>query len=290
MHVSVIVPTYNRASLLVRALESVYAQSLSPSQVIVVDDGSTDNTRELIAAQFPQADYVYQRHHGVSQARNSGIRRARCEWLAFLDSDDEWLPSKLQRQLDALYARPEYRVCHTNEIWIRNGVRVNPMKKHEKAGGWIFERCLPLCVISPSSVLIHCKILESVGLFDETLPACEDYDLWLRICARYPVCYVPRPLVKKYGGHVDQLSRQHWGMDRFRVQALERLSKEVNLSFDDLRAVLSTMVYKAGIVLAGARRRGNQGLVGEYEDKLARYQSQLRRLHTATGLDDGTLV
>ncbi len=290
MHVSVIIPTHNRAPLLVRALESVYAQSLSPAQVVVVDDGSTDNTRELVSAWFPNADYVYQQHHGVSGARNSGIRHARCEWLAFLDSDDEWLPWKLQHQVDALRAQPDYRVCHTNEIWIRNGKRVNPMKKHKKFGGWIFARCLPLCVISPSSVLIHRTVLESVGLFDETLPACEDYELWLRICARYPVLYLSRPLINKYGGHADQLSRKHWGMDRFRVQALERLTHEANLSFNDLQAALSTLVHKVGIVLAGARKHGNQGLVAEYEDKLARYRDALRSLQTATCLDESTLV
>ncbi len=290
MQVSVIIPTHNRAPLLVRALESVYAQSLSPVQVVVADDGSTDNTRELVSARFPYADYVYQQHHGVSRARNSGIRRARCEWLAFLDSDDEWLPWKLQHQVDALRAQPDYRVCHTNEIWIRNGERVNPMKKHEKAGGWIFERCLPLCVISPSSVLIHRAVLESVGLFDEALPACEDYDLWLRICARYPVLYLPQPLINKYGGHEDQLSRKHWGMDRFRIQALERLTKEANLSFNELQATLNTLMHKAGIVLAGARRRGNQGLVTEYENKVVRYRNELRSLQTATSLDERTLV
>ncbi len=287
MQVSVIIPTHNRASLLIRALGSVYAQSFSPQQVLVVDDGSSDNSRELVAQRFPQADYIRQTHRGVSHARNSGIRRARCEWLAFLDSDDEWLPWKLQRQIDALRARPEYRVCHANEIWIRNGKRVNPMKKHEKAGGWILERCMPLCVISPSSVLIHRSVLDVVGLFDETLPACEDYDLWLRICARYPVLYLPEPLIKKYGGHADQLSRRHWGMDRFRVRALERLTAEEDLSTAELQAALDTLVHKAGIVLAGARKRGNQALVGEYEQKLVRYRDRLSGLPNAGLLDAG---
>lgn len=289
MRISVIIPTYNRAPLLVRALESVYAQVCRPDQVVVVDDGSSDNTRELVLARFPHADYLCQQHQGVSHARNSGIRRSRCEWLAFLDSDDEWLPWKLQRQVEALRARSHYRVCYTNEIWIRNGTRVNPMKKHEKAGGWIFERCLPLCVISPSSVLIHRMVLEAVGFFDETLPACEDYDLWLRICARYPVLYLPQPLIKKYGGHRDQLSRKHWGMDRFRVQALERVTREASLSFRELQAALSTLVQKAGIVLAGARKHGNQVLASEYEDKLVRYRTALKSLQTATRSGESAL-
>lgn len=289
MDVSVIIPTFNRAPLLVRALHSVDAQSFRPCQVVVVDDGSTDNSRELVQRRFPHADYVYQSHHGVSHARNIGIQRARCEWLAFLDSDDEWLPMKLKRQVDALRVQPSYRICHTNEIWIRNGKRVNPLKKHEKQGGWILGRCLPLCVISPSSVMIHRKVLDSVGSFDETLPACEDYDLWLRICARYPVLYLSQPLINKYGGHADQLSRKHWGMDRFRVRALERLVSEAHLSSSDRQAVLDALVHKIGIVLTGARRRGNRPLANEYEGKLDRYRHALRSLQSPPVVGDNTL-
>ncbi|MES9936336.1 MAG: glycosyltransferase family A protein, partial [Sedimenticola sp.] len=223
MQISVIIPTHNRADLLERALKSVQAQTLPPLEVIVVDDGSEDHTREMVSEKFPRVRYLQQPNRGVSSARNLGISEARGDWIALLDSDDEWLPSKLASQKTRLESQPGHHICHTEEIWIRNGKRVNQMKKHTKQGGAIFQHCLPLCVISPSSVLIHKSVFREVGLFDESLPACEDYDLWLRICARYPVTYVEQPQIVKYGGHEDQLSRRHWGMDRFRLHALEKI-------------------------------------------------------------------
>ena len=134
---------------------------------------------------------------------------------------------------------PEARLCHTEEIWIRNGVRVNQMKKHAKSGGWLFQRSLALCCISPSSVLIHRSLFEDYGDFDESLPACEDYDLWLRITARESVAYVEVPQIYKYGGHEDQLSRAFWGMDRFRIQALEACLTGGYLQADDEAAALA---------------------------------------------------
>ncbi|MES9888132.1 MAG: glycosyltransferase family A protein, partial [Candidatus Sedimenticola sp. 6PFRAG1] len=223
MQISVVIPTHNRATVLERALASVLTQTHPAMEVIVVDDGSEDRTRELLAQKFPSVRYLHQPNQGVSSARNLGIANARGDWIAFLDSDDEWLPGKLQAQKELLSNHPDIRICHTEEIWIRDGKRVNQMKKHTKQGGVIFRHCLPLCVISPSSVMIHRDVFEQVGVFDESLPACEDYDLWLRICARYPVAFIEQPQINKYGGHDDQLSRRHWGMDRFRLQALEKI-------------------------------------------------------------------
>jgi GT2 family glycosyltransferase len=129
------------------------------------------------------------------------------------------------------------------------------MNKHAKSGGHIFQRCLPLCVISPSAAMIHRSLLDEVGLFDETLPACEDYDLWLRICARHPVAFVPEPQIVKYGGHADQLSRRHWGMDRFRIQALEKILQCGDLSLEDRSAAILTLTQKAEILANGAEKR-----------------------------------
>ncbi len=282
MRISIIIPTHNRSDLVVRALESVFAQTLTPAEVIVVDDGSTDETGDVIAARFPSVVYINQSQRGVSRARNVGLRRATGDWVAFLDSDDEWLPRKLERQVEFLRQHGDYRVCHTNELWIRNGRRVNPMKKHEKSGGWIFQRCLPRCVISPSSVLIHRAVFDDVGGFDEYLPVCEDYDLWLRICVRYPVLYLSQCLIKKYGGHADQLSRSCWGMDRFRIHALDKLMRSEDLPYEDHLLVLKTLVRKTGIVLTGARKRNNESAVIEYADKLMRFQSALRNLEAAS--------
>ncbi len=262
--VTVVIPTYNRARLLARALNSVRVQTLVPAEVIVVDDGSTDETAAMIREAFPFVHYVHQENQGVSAARNRGIEIAAREWIALLDSDDEWRPEKLETQFRELIRQPQSRVCHTEEIWVRRGVRVNPMKKHAKAGGWIFQRCLPLCAMSPSSIVLHRTVFDAVGLFDESLPACEDYDLWLRITARYPVLFIKEPLIVKHGGHEDQLSRRHWGMDRFRVRALQKILASDQLSATDRRAAAITLAAKARIVASGARKRGRHAEAEHY--------------------------
>ena len=254
--ITVLIPTHNRAGLLQRALKSVLGQTLAPDEIIVIDDGSTDGTADSMVASFPAVRCIRQENRGVSAARNRGIEAASGDWIAFLDSDDEWLPRKLERQLEALGNAPEKRVCHTDEIWIRNGRRVNPMRKHAKHGGWIFEHCLPLCAISPSSVLLHRCVFTEVGLFDESLPACEDYDLWLRVCSRHPVVLVDEPLVVKYGGHEDQLSRRYPAMDRFRIRALDNIIASGVLAESERLAAARMLLQKIEIYTAGARKRG----------------------------------
>jgi glycosyltransferase involved in cell wall biosynthesis len=274
VNISVIIPTFNRAETLGRALDSVLNQTCAPREIILVDDGSTDSTRELVADHPAHPRYLYQANLGVSSARNLGIRSASGEWLAFLDSDDEWLPGKLAAQIQTLEQQPDCRICHTEEIWIRNGKRVNAMNKHAKSGGRIFQHCLPLCVISPSAAMIHRSLLDEVGLFDETLPACEDYDLWLRICAREAVLFIDKPLIEKYGGHPDQLSRRHWGMDRFRVQALLNLLENHQLEQDDRIAAINTLITKSGILAQGAEKRGRDDRASYYRMIQQRYATQ----------------
>lgn len=275
--ISVIIPTFNRAGLLPGALDSVIRQSRPADEIIIVDDGSTDRTAQLIGENYPQAVYIRQARAGVAAARNRGLSAAGGDWIAFLDSDDQWLPHKLEAQCRALTAAPEYRICHSNEIWIRRGRRVNPGKKHQKFGGFIYRHCLPLCVISPSAVLIHRSVFATAGVFDAALPVCEDYDLWLRICARYPVLYLEEPLITKYGGHRDQLSRAHWGMDRFRVVALEKMMADPHLSAADRAATREVLIAKLQILLKGAGKRGNDELAGRMRDKLHTYRSPLPR-------------
>ncbi len=265
MDISVVIPTYNRARFLRRALDSVYNQSLLPQEVIVVDDGSDDDTADFIRHRYPEVRYQYQPKRGVSSARNRGIEMSCGEWVALLDSDDAWQPNKLHRQCTALQANSDYLVCHTDEIWVRHGRRVNPMKKHAKKGGRVFRDNLPLCAISPSSAMIHRKIFEKVGGFDESLPVCEDYDLWLRICSRYPILFVEECLLTKYGGHSDQLSRHHWGMDRFRIQALENIIESGTLRDKDRSAAVGMLLRKCTILLQGAKKRRNHSLIKQCE-------------------------
>ena len=271
--VSVVIPTFNREERLPAAIRSVLNQSLPPSEIIVIDDGSTDATADCIKS-FPEVRYIHQENQGVSQARNHGIRTAEHEWIAFLDSDDEWLPHKLERQCEALERQPQYLFCHTDEIWIRKGRRVNPMKKHVKHGGFIFNHCLPLCVISPSSALIHRGLFERYGTFDPELPVCEDYDMWLRICAREPVLLVDEPLLKKFGGHEDQLSHAYWGMDRFRIHALENLVRSGVLEEEALAGAVATLCQKIDIYANGAAKRRKFEEVETYRVKKRYYEAR----------------
>jgi glycosyltransferase involved in cell wall biosynthesis len=268
MTVSVVIPVWNRSALVRRALDSVLAQTRPAEEILVVDDGSTDDTASVVRRQFPGVRLVTQENRGVSAARNRGIRAAGGEIVAFLDSDDEWAPKKLERQIEAMSERPDAVLCHTDEIWIRRGRRVNTMTKHRKHGGDIFERALPLCAISPSAAIVRRRLFDEVGFFDESLPACEDYDLWLRVTARFPVLYIDEPLTVKYGGHDDQLSRRYFGMDRFRIQALEKILRSGSLRPDYRRAAEKTLREKVRIYANGARRRGKWEEAALYEAKL----------------------
>ncbi|MDD5266542.1 MAG: glycosyltransferase [Methylococcales bacterium] len=271
MNISVVIPTYNRCELLKRALLSVFSQTLLPTEVSVIDDGSTDGTSDMIRKEFPGVKYYRQDNSGVSSARNLGILHASGDWLAFLDSDDEWLPEKLARQKAALSTDPEAKVCHTEELWIRNGVRVNPAKKYAKSAGWIFTQCLPLCAMSPSTVMIHRSVFSHIGLFDTSLPVCEDYDLWLRITANYPVLLIEEPQIRKYGGHGDQLSQKLWGMDRFRINALQKIIETGQLSNGNQQAAVSMLLKKAEIYLHGVTKRGKTDEAQYYQQLIKRY-------------------
>jgi glycosyltransferase involved in cell wall biosynthesis len=275
MRISVVIPSYNRRHTLQRALRSVYAQGSAVDEVILVDDGSSDDSAAMVAREFPQVRLIRQANRGVSAARNRGIRAAQHEWIALLDSDDCWMAHKIETLRATAAAHPGYVLYHSDEIWIRRGVRVNPMRKHRKSGGWIFNQCLPLCAISPSAAVIQKAALLDLGLFDESLPACEDYDLWLRLCHRYPVHYIDQALITKYGGHDDQLSRQFPAMDRFRVRALHHLLDTQALAADDYAAARHMLLRKLEILLTGARKHANHQLIDELEPLHQRWRASV---------------
>lgn len=272
MTVSVVIPTRDRAALVTRALASVFAQTRPAEEVVVVDDGSGDGTAARVRSEFPGATVIrHESPRGVSAARNRGVDAAGGEWVAFLDSDDEWVPEKLARQTAALERAPGHVLCHCDEIWIRNGRRVNPRRRHAKHGGWIFPHCLPLCAISPSAAMIRRDVLVALGGFDESLPACEDYDLWLRLCARHPVLLVDEPLVVKYGGHADQLSRTTPALDRYRIRALAKILESGTLEPGHAAAARDTLLAKIDVYLQGVRRRRRSDEARELEALRARY-------------------
>ncbi len=257
--VSVIIPAYNRARTLARAVDSVLGQSFRDFELVLVDDGSTDGTRELAEEYGNSIRYFHQENRGVSAARNRGIRESRSPWIAFLDSDDIWHRDKLLAQMDFMENNPEISILQTDEIWIRRGVRVNPKKIHRKRGGWIFPDSLKLCLISPSAVIMDRRLFYEYGLFDEDMPACEDYDLWLRVTPDQEVGLIPEFHVTRYGGHRDQLSSRYWGMDSFRVYSILKLmSTRQNLEPEYYRRARETALKKLSILIKGSRKRGKE--------------------------------
>jgi GT2 family glycosyltransferase len=268
--VSVIIPTYNRWPMVGEAVHSVLAQSYSAFELIVVDDGSSDGTVEKLAGFDVRLRIFRQANRGVSAARNFAVKQARGRYLAFLDSDDLWQPRKLAIQTQFMDCNPTVEICQTEEIWIRHGIRVNPKYKHRKPSGEIFLPSLELCLVSPSAVMMTRDLFEKIGGFDESLPVCEDYDLWLRIGLDHPVPLIAEPLVIKRGGHADQLSRSLWGMDRYRVLTLQKLLR-AGISGSRCGAVLAVLARKVAVLAAGARKRGKQSEVREYEAVLGEF-------------------
>lgn len=273
--VTVVVPTYNRARLLSRALDSVFAQTFPDFELVVVDDGSTDDTHSLVDRyDDPRLRYLRIDHGGVSRSRNKGVATAVGAWIAFLDSDDFWHPRKLERQLETLGANPAFSAVYTNEVWIRRGQRVNPRNRHRKYSGWIYHRCLPLCIISPSSILLKRDLFDRVGGFDTLFPVCEDYDLWLRLTARHPVYFLDEPLITKTGGHSDQLSRSRWGLDRFRLRSLLAIADSGRLSPQQRVWTAREIVHKAGILAVGFANRGKRAAARSYASLAERWKSR----------------
>ena len=273
MKVSVIIPTFNRKDFVVEAIESVLNQSVEPYEIIVVDDGSQDGTGELLKQKFPHIVYIYQENNGVSAARNRGIKEAKGDYIALLDSDDMWKRDKLKKHIEFIKKHPEYRVSQTDEVWIRNGKFVNPMKKHKKYGGFIFDKCLPLCIVSPSAVIIEKTVFEDYGYFDETMPACEDYDMWLRVSAFEPIGLLEEKLIIKRGGHKGQLSKAFIGMDRFRVYALEKIINNPNLREDLRKLAIEELIKKCEILVKGYSKHGKSDISQYYAHLIEKYKN-----------------
>ena len=255
---SVIIPTFNRADLLPRCLESVLGQRFQDFELLVVDDGSTDETPGVLKPFLKEkVFYLNSSRGGVSRARNLGSKMARGQWLAFLDSDDLWFPEKLTLQYEFIQKNPSAVLVHGEEVWIRNGVRVNPMKKHKKGGGDQFERSLKLCLISPSATVIKRSLFFELGGFDSNFPVCEDYDLWLRLLSFYEVGFIETPLIVKFGGHKDQLSKAFVGMDYWRVLTLEKLLDNPLLGEKKKRQTAQVLLEKTRILVQGYHKHQN---------------------------------
>lgn len=273
MNVSVIIPTYNRADLVCQAIESVLKQKEKADEIIVIDDGSTENTPIRLQEFGEKIRIISQANRGISSARNTGIKNAQFEWISFLDSDDLWTPLKLQKQKEFLRRHPDYQICYTDEEWRKNDKWVNPKKSHQKQGGWIYEHCLPRCIISPSSVMIHRQVFNKFGLFDENLPACEDYDLWLRLSSRLPIGLIPEKLIVKRDGPWQQLSYQH-SLDKYRIIALTKMLSD-NPDFHLERQTRDMLEQKCSIYSIGCHKHNQTKELEWIERIMSKFQLSL---------------
>ena len=259
--ISVIIPTHNRASFLDRSLNSVCRQTLACGEILVIDDGSTDETAQIVTAFTKKCSipvrYFFQSNRGPASARNIGIQEAKYSIIAFLDSDDHWQKKKLQLQFHELEANPETLISHTGERWYRRGVHLNQKKKHKPQNGDIFRNCLQLCSVGMSTVMARKKLFDKIGLFDERLHCCEDYELWLRASCCFPFLLVDAPLTIKEGGRTDQVSYTHRvGMDKLRIWAMMNLLKNVKLTREQVLMIFQELHQKCTVYGNGCVKHG----------------------------------
>jgi glycosyltransferase involved in cell wall biosynthesis len=256
--ISFIIPTYNRALSLKKAIESVFSQIFQDFELVVIDDGSGDNTSSIVSSyNSHKIKYVMQENKGPASARNLGIKTAQQEYITFLDSDDWWDKEKLAIQLEGMQKNPQYLISHTQEIWYKNGNVLDQKKKHKKYHGYIFDKCIGICAVSMSTVMARRKLFDEIGLFDETLPCCEDYDFWLRASIKYEFLLIDKPLTFKDGGRPDQVSSIYaTGMDKFRIHSLLKLLKSETLNADQQKLALSELHKKCRIYGNGCLKHG----------------------------------
>lgn len=260
MLVDVIIPTFNRASVMLKAIDSVLAQTYKNFVLHIVDDGSTDDTQIVLEKyrSHPQVKIYLQQNAGVSAARNLAAFKGHGEWISFLDSDDEWMPHKLETQIKYLSENSECKFLHSEELWIRNGVRVNPKVKHLKSNDNIFERSLDFCIISPSTVILSRDLFLQERGFDENFVVCEDYDLWLKVLLKERIGFLSTPLIEKHGGHADQLSTKFVAMDYWRIKSLIQLFQSQDANVEQKELIKAVILKKSELLLKSYIKYENQ--------------------------------
>ena len=269
---SVIIPTYNRQSYLKKTLETVCAQTDKRFECLVIDDGSTDDTASMVRAwEDDRIHYLYQDNQGPAAARNHGLAQAQGTWIAFLDSDDWWEPSKLARFAEEINHKPRVQIFHSEEVWFKDGKRHNPKIKHQKPSGFVYFKALPLCCISISTAVIHKDVFKRVGGFDETLPACEDYDFWLRAAHQYEVCLIDEYLTLKDGGRPDQLSFSMPALDQYRIKSLVKMLDSGSLSGEEYAQTYAQLKKKCRIFANGAAKRGKSQEAQSYLELIGKW-------------------
>ena len=276
---SVVIPTYNRRPFLEKAVDSVLNQTYRNFELIIIDDGSSDGTKEFISNhEDSRIRYIYQNNSGVSHARNRALKLTKGNYIAFLDSDDFWTEEKLEKTADHVKASPDISIFHTDEVWYRKGKLLSQRKKHKKPTGHVYEKALPLCCISISTATVKKEVFEKIGAFDETFEACEDYDFWLRATSNYEVELIPEELTIKDGGRIDQLSSSVWGLDRFRIKALEKILSSGTLNNEDYKITFKEFKKKCRIFAAGCEKRKKR-IETEYYKTLPKKYTLLEKFY-----------
>ena len=259
--------------MLKRAIDSVLRQTIPVNELIVIDDGSSDDTPEVLTSYGTAVQTIrLPERYGVSYARNLGVKRSVGQWIAFLDSDDEWTADKMEHQVAFITAYPFLCLIESDERWIRHNRPFNKKHYHHKKSGWIFNQSLDRCMISPSAIMMPRLLLQDFP-FDPLLPACEDYDNWLAITRFFPIGVLETVNVVRYGGHSNQLSQHFSAMDHFRVISLFRHIQHEKKQH--VRVLMSTVFFKKCKILIDGAVKRNHSLAAAFYSSLMQSISNL---------------
>jgi glycosyltransferase involved in cell wall biosynthesis len=309
VRVSVVVPTHNKKEMVTEAIESVLAQSYRDCELIVVDDGSTDGTPlhvfstfgaqpeaiEILSKMNPNAvrpfshsfahdgipiQYHYIANRGLSAARNRGIKFAHGSCVAFLEAEDLWNPAHLETHATFHEENDWARVSHIGECHVRDRSRAGKARKAPPASGWIFQQALETSPICISAAMAHRTCFAECGGFDENLPACEDYDLWLRFAARYPIHFLEGTEIVRRSSRF-QSSNRSWTWDRYRVYALEKSFQSGKLNAEQRLLVAEEIVKKCERLVEGFKRQKSEERANFYERKRKRFALEVRKLRAS---------
>lgn len=248
--VSVIIPVYNRNYSLKDAVESVLIQTYKPSEIIIIDDGSFFSVENILKNYNNHIKIIHhERNKGVSAARNTGISASKGRYIAFLDSDDIFLPQKLEWQINFMKEN-NYHISHTNEFWYKKDRFINQNKKSKRYGGKILDKILDKCRVSPSSLIVERKVFEKCGLFDEKLDVCEDYDISLRFALDYTIGYLDKKLIIKRAIEENSLSDAIKHIEYIRYNILKKFYEryEDRFNTEEKESVLSELQRKNSII------------------------------------------
>jgi glycosyltransferase involved in cell wall biosynthesis len=264
--VSVIIPSYNHAHYVKEAIQSVLEQNYDDYEIIVIDDGSRDNTRETVACFGEKVRYIWQENKGLPGARNTGIKAAKGEFIALLDSDDTWLPGFLSATVARLEAEPHLGAVHTGFYFVdEQGARLPQMSVETVPDDQMYDRLLDGEFFVPAAVVTRRECFDRVGLFDEAFRGSEDWDIWLRVARQYRFAGIPTPLVN-YRMHGSNMSKDPEYMLRYQLIVVEKFFGPPNGApetwpVERQRAYAAVYRYAAqGFYLRGDRPQGQHYL------------------------------